>query len=446
MGKITTTSNFDFIQSSFIEAKKALKEETATGIEQPDRLKGIGLEGASRTGKSWDICVFLCHYVSQYEGKEINIGRDHLARLKKTFYSTLRKVWIHHFKFPKHYFNKSATDIEFNNNLIRFVGINDDIMSAHGLESDLLIVNEAMNVDKEALNQLEQRTTEFFIYDYNPSSIESHIYDKELSKSFRVHKTTIFDNPYAPLNAKAKILSYAHPDVNDNHIAEKAGYTLKQWQMLKERNVMLLTAHKYNWEVYGLGNRAVGEDVIFEWDTYTDEQEPTNNEADWTHLGGDFGFKTDPTACVKVKKKGNNLYVRELFYETGLLNNDIADKIKEIREDTTRSIWDKAEEKSIFELRFMGLDAWYSEKGAGSISYGIQKMHQFNILIHEDSDNVIKEFMFYRWAKDRAGNYLKNTLGKRVPVDKLNHAIDAIRYVILYYYWDSVANDHESDI
>jgi hypothetical protein len=442
--KITTTSNFDFIQENFIQAKKAAIKERRTGIIDLDRVKGVGLEGASRTGKSWDISVFLCHYVGTYEGKQINICRDHLTNLKKTFYETLRKVWTAYFNYPREHFNKTASDIYFNGNIIRFVGVNDDIMTAHGLESDLLIINEAMGVERESINQLEQRCNEFFIYDYNPSAVDSHLYERENDPSYRLHKTTIFDNQYAPPNGKAKILSYAHPDVDDLHIAEKAGYTPDQWRALKERNVALKTAHKYNWEVYGLGKRAVGEDVIFpDWQLYRDE--PDDATLDWVHVGGDFGFKTDPTAAVRVKKQGNNLYLRGLIYETGLLNPDIGQRLRDLGEDKGRSIWDRAEEKSIYELRSMDVDAWYSDKGPGSLAFGIQKLHQFNIFIHEDSKHVIDEWAKYRWAKNRDGSYKLNSFGKRIPVDKDNHTIDATRYVLLYYYWQVAEGGHEAD-
>jgi PBSX family phage terminase large subunit len=442
--KITTTQNFAFIQSAFIESKLAANLERKTGIPDPERLKGIGLEGASRTGKSWDISVFLCHYVGRYQGKQVNVCRDHLTNLKKTFYETFKKVWIYQFGYPATHFNKTASDIHFNGNIIRFVGINDDIMTSHGLESDLLIINEAMGVEKESINQLEQRCNDFFIYDYNPSEVESHLYDKEIDPSYRLHKSTIFDNPYAPLNAKAKILSYAHPEVDDKEVAIKAGYLPEAWQALKQRNHDLKTSHKYNWEVYGLGKRAVGDDVIFTgWQEY--KVEPEEGTLDWVHLGGDFGFKTDPTAAVRVKKQGNNLYLKELIYEPGLLNPDIAVILRRLGEDKARSIWDRAEEKSIFELRSMDVDAWYSEKGPGSVSFGIQKMHQFNIFIHEDSNNLKNEFYKYRWAKERNGSYKRNTFGKRIPVDKDNHGIDAVRYVMLYYYWEATENGHGSD-
>lgn len=45
---ITTGPNFEFIQDSFIEAKTELMKEQKTGVVNDDRLKGIGLSGASR--------------------------------------------------------------------------------------------------------------------------------------------------------------------------------------------------------------------------------------------------------------------------------------------------------------------------------------------------------------------------------------------------------------
>lgn len=428
--KITTTSNFDFIQRNFIEAKKAINEEKRTGIINDERIKGVGLEGASRTGKSWDICVFICHYVTTYQNKQVNICRDHLTTLKKTFYPTLRKVW-NLYRLDGRHFNKTASDIYYNNNVIRFVGVNDDIMTAHGLESDLLIGNEWMGVAKDTSDQLEQRCNEFYIFDYNPSATESFLFDMELRPDYRCHHTTIFDNPYAPINPKQKILSYAHPDVNNDYeIAVKAGYTVEQWDRLKQKNVELKTADRFKWEVYGLGRRAKSEDTIFEYQLYVDDPK----EYDWKNYGGDFGFKTDPTAMIQVIRNGRNLYLKECIYETGLLNDEIAQKVLSNEWNDVISIWDKAEEKSVNELRGFNIPADWVDKPPNSVSYGIQKMQQFNIFIHAESVNLQEEFKKYRWLKDRNGDYKRNTYGKRVPIDKFNHGIDGVRYVILYHY------------
>lgn len=458
--RITTTSNFDFIQRNFIQAKKGLNKVNALTLKREEeddlvikaqiqsqidilnieRLKGIGLEGASRTGKSWDICVFLCHYITTYRGKEINICRDHLTTLKKTFYSTLKKVWIKEFKLPSYHFNKSATDIIYNDNIIRFVGVNDDIMTAHGLESDLLIGNEFMGVAKDTADHLEQRTTEFFIFDYNPSAVESYLFDMEKRGDYACHHTTIFDNPYAPHNSKQKILSYAHEKCDDYAIAKKAGYSVEQWDTLKAKNHALGTADKFKWEVYGLGLRSVSEDVIFpNWEMYTEDPKGY----DWRGYGGDFGFKTDPTTFIEVTRDGNNLYLKENIWENGLLNNEIADRVISGGWDDERSVWDSSEYKSINELRSYGVPADWAEKPPNSVAYGIQRLHQFNIFIHYLSVNLQDEFRKYRWAKDRQGNFKRNTFGKKVPVDKHNHGIDAVRYKVSYHF-DILEQENEN--
>ena len=428
--RITTGKNFDFLQDAFIEAKHSLIDELRTGIEDPHRIKGVGLEGASRTGKTWDTCVFICHYVTTYQGKSITISRDHLAKLKKTTYKTFQTVW-NLFGLPMSHINKSATDIHYNGNIITFVGINDDLMVSHGLESDLLWINEAMGVAKETVDQLEQRTREFFIYDYNPSATEHYLFEKEKQNGYLNFKTTIFDNKYAPLNAKAKIISYAHPDVDDwEMIKGKINFSQEEWEERKRANEEKGTADKYMWEVYGLGKRAVGEDIIFtNWELYENEPE----QLDWFLYGGDFGYKTDPTAYVKLSKKGNSIFIRQYIYETGLLNPEIATKVIELGCNDEISMWDTAEAKSIDELRLGGLHADGADKGVGSVVWGIQKLQQFKIYLHVDSKDLQSEFRKYRWAKDKAGQFKRNTLGKRVPVDKDNHLIDASRYAISRY-------------
>jgi phage terminase large subunit len=432
---ITTGPNYPFIIETFTQAKKALKHEQENHSVLHDRLQGIGLEGASRSGKSWDTSIFICQYVTKYTGKTIVIARDWLATLKTTNYLTLKKVWAL-FGLPTNVFNKSATNIEYNGNTIIFIGVNDDVEKAKGLESNLLWLNEGLSMNHEAVNQLIQRCVEFYVIDYNPSDLEHFLYDMELQPGHKVLKTCVFDNPYAPRNSVKKILSYAHPEIDDfdflkyKPLFKERFKTLEQWNQFKQDNLMLKSANAYSWEVYGLGKRAVGEDRIFEdWDTYKDEP----NDYDWKVYGGDFGYINDPTAMVQVIKSGNNLFIKQLIFETGLLNNQIAERINQNGWNDVNSCWDKAEQKSIAELQVLGVPAWGPDKGAGSIAWGIQKIKQFKLHIHEDSKDILKELPLQKWAKDKQGNYKRNSLGQRIPVDKDNHSIDAIRYALSFY-------------
>lgn len=409
---ITTATNFDAILNAYQSGYKI-----------------ILLEGASRSGKSWDAAAFILFYLYQKNRKAINICRDYRSILVKTTYQTLKKVWIHYEPLVQQ-FNKTATPIQYKQNQVNFIGINDNIMAAHGLESDLLWVNEGNSIERESINQLIQRTNDFVIIDYNPSSEQHYLYDFENRDDTVLHKTTIFDNPYAPKAAKDQILSYAHPKVNDFDIALKAGYTKSHWFLFKNRNVELGTADQYLWEVYGLGLRAAGTDLVFNANrikTYEDEPERYN----YKHYGGDFGFANNPAAYCQVIVDGHNVYIRELIYETGLTNEMLAQKIINLNANDELSVWDSAEPKSIVELRTKGINA--TKVLDKDVTFGIKRLQKYNIFIHKDSKNALREFKGYTWKKDKQGRYVTNSKSERVPTKKDDHLIDAVRYVVTRY-------------
>ena len=369
------------------------------------------LEGGSRSGKTYAICMFICWYILNHKGKVLTIGRDTLAALKDTTYDTLKDVWAL-FSLPSNAFNKVASDIHYNTNLIRFVGVNDDIMRAHGMEQDILWVNEAIAISKATANQMEQRTNEMVIYDYNPSEVKHWLYDFEVQSGWALKKTTMLDNPYVPEKQRLKILSYEPT----------------------EANTMLGTADAYMWNVYGLGKRAIGEATIFKkWQTYTEDPKGY----DWMVLGGDFGYSNDPTALVQIIKSGHRLYLKELMYETGLLNPDIATKMTANGWANEISCWDSADGgKSVNELRQMNINAMPAQKGSGSIYFGIEKLKQFELFVYSQSSNLITELEAYKWATDKSGNYLRNTLKQLVPKAESppkDHLIDSIRYGLGVY-------------
>jgi phage terminase large subunit len=433
---VTTSTNYPFISEMFRVSRKERLKSDPSDLNSTF-LKAVGLEGASRAGKSWDICVFICDYLDTFQNKVINIFRGALSTLRLSTFETLKKVFTA-FKMPTSQFNKTTKKITYNKNTINFIGANDDLEKLKGIEGDISWVNECFEVAKESFLQILQRTSEFLILDYNPSAVDIYLYDLELREDYRLHKTTIFDNPYAPISEKQQILSYAHPDSGDNDIAEKAGYSIKEWLTFKEGNVLRGTANLFMWQVYGLGKRSVSEDIIFNnWELYTEE--PKGYE--WKLYGGDWGYSQDPTVLVQVKKDGNNIYVKELIYEKGLLNQDIANLMIANNWIDEVSMWDSSEPKSIAELQVNNIPADGAQKGDGSIIWGIQNIQAHKVFIHATSENVINEFKKYTWAKRPNGEYKRNTKGKRMPVDKYNHSIDAIRYA-LSRYLEPVTNEH----
>lgn len=360
-----------------------------------ETTRGLLLEGGSRSGKTTDCCQFLIYYCLNNTGKVITVGRDTLT--------TLRATLLLDFKQVLKWWGCSESvvgvnpHIEINNNLIRFIGTNDDLMKTHGLTQDVFWLNEAMNISKDTIDQLEQRTSDFFILDYNPSAKKHHIYDMDKRDDVRLLKTTVLDNAFVPEQARKKILSYEPTP----------------------QNIEMGTADEFKWEVYGLGKRTSLDGIIFQhYQTF--DIKPT--EYDLKIYGLDFGYSQDPTAVVECIISGNNLYLTELLYENGLLNSDIVNKLD--LDNDCYIVCDSAEPKSIDELRLSGLNAVRAKKGRDSINWGINKIKSYKVHINSNSKNLLNEFDSYKWAMDRY-----NTI-KNVPEDKNNHLIDATRYAL----------------
>lgn len=440
INEIHTGKNYAFIEECFIHARHDSREqrtlakilgESHQQVQEANskRLKGVGLEGASRTGKTVDACIFICMYADKYSGKQITIFRDTLANLKETTYKTFQEVWSW-FNYPMHFFNKAATGFTYKDNNFTFLGVNDNIMKAHGHESDLMFGNEVIGIPKATVDQLEQRNKDFFIYDYNPSEPQHWAYEMQARPDVRTIKTTVFDNKFIPPNALSKILSYAHPEAKDEHVAKKIGKTKTEWQAFKEKNLQLNTANLTSWLVYGLGQRAKSEHTIFtNWDTYCDLPEGY----DFKLYGLDFGYMSDPTALVQVVKNGHDVYVKELLYSTGYLNNDIAQHIIDSGHKNELIICDTSPAQNRDELIKLDVNAEWCNKFPGSKTWSIQHAQQHRIFIHEDSVNLKREIQNYRWATDRAGNIKRNSLKQRVPLDKDDHTLDAFFYALCYY-------------
>jgi len=184
----------------------------------------------------------------------------------------------------------------------------------------------------------------------------------------------------------------------------------------------LASRDKNFYNIYCLGMWGSLKGLIFEeWEKTTEWPADPDDRI----FGLDFGFSIDPSAAVEIAFKGQDLYLREVLYEKGLTNPDIAERLLPIV-GYTPVIPDSAEPKSIVELRQHGLTCIPAVKGPDSILYGIQTIKQYNIKVDANSPNLIKELSSYKWAQKKDGTLL------RKPVDYLNHLIDAIRYGVTH--------------
>ena len=141
------------------------------------------------------------------------------------------------------------------------------------------------------------------------------------------------------------------------------------------------------------------------------------------YYGMDFGFTNDPTALIEIKQHNDKFYFKELIYESGLINQRIADRLNQLGISRLSPIYaDSAEPKSIEEIRQQDWNIIPAQKGVGSVKTGIDFLLGKEIYYTESSTNLAKEFQNYCWALGR------NKEPTNEPVDKDNHGIDGSRY------------------
>lgn len=188
--------------------------------------------------------------------------------------------------------------------------------------------------------------------------------------------------------------------------------------------LLLETTNPVFYKIYALGEFGSLDKLVYNnWQSI---------EFDYTQIKGkrclglDFGYTNDPTAltCSIADDENKRLYVYQTWGGTGYLNDQIAKKLIGLGYGRSTIIADSAEAKSIDEIKLAGVRRILpATKGPGSILQGIQRVQQYEIIVHPSCTELIEELQNYSWTKDKATNEYINK-----PVDKFNHYLDALRY------------------
>ena len=360
----------------------------------------ISAQGSSRSGKTYNIMIWIIIYCLQHKGTSAVVARCTLPTAKDTVFedmlSILRKMEI----FKEKSMNRTLMIYTFNNgSTIKFKGA-EDPQKLHGKAPDIMYFNEANEILEASMFQLNMRTKILTICDYNPSFSEEHWLNAFNALPTTYHFITTYkDNPFLEQRVIDEIESL-------------------QW-----KNPSL-------WQIYGLGQRAIVEGLVFK-KFETVKEFPSFVKKRW--VGVDFGFTADPTAVVLVGQFENDLYIKEIAYQKNLLSRDIAQILCKGNLKHLPIICDSADPRLRKEIINVGRDVYRTDleiipvkKGnSNSIMPSLDKMTLYNIKITENSLNVIKEFRNYTYVQDREGNWLNK------PIEKFNHAIDATRYVVM---------------
>jgi phage terminase large subunit len=349
-------------------------------------------QGGTSSGKTYATLQFLFVYAMSHPDLLISVVAESVPHLKRGALRDFLNIVKGCGHYKKEYYNKSSSTYTLESGtVIEFFSADDDA-KLRGARRDILYINECNNVSYEAFQQLEVRTKKRVYLDFNPVS------------SFWVHdKVLIFDN--------AQLIKTTY---RDNEFLDEQ--IIKSIERRKDLDPMW-------WRVYGMGEVGMLEGLIFKNFHICDDM-PLPDDFKWICIGLDWGFTNDPTAIVEVGLAHGELYINEVIYETGLTNQDIAEKMaKENIDRRMEIIADSAEPKSIQEVRRMGFNIKPTTKGKDSIINGIDILKRYKLNITKTSINVLKEFRNYQWQQTKDGDYINK------PIDFYNHALDAIRYV-----------------
>jgi phage terminase large subunit len=358
-----------------------LEESTAKIVVQ---------QGGTRSGKTYNILLWIIFsYCQKNEGKIITICRKTYPALRGTVMRDFLTILKDHEIYSEEDHSKTASEYKLNGNTIEFISL-DMPQKIRGRKRDLLFANEANELNFEDWQQLLFRTNEKVIIDFNPSEEFHWIYDHVLPrKDVEFYQTTYKDNPFLGAEIKAEIERLK--DIDENY-----------------------------WRVYGLGERGQSRSLVY---TFTTIKE-IPKEAKLVSYGLDFGYSSDPTSLVRTYLLGDDMYVDELLYRTGMTNQDIANEMKALGLDRSNEVFaDSAEPKSIEEIYRMGWNVKPTIKG--SINIGIDIIRRYKLHATESSFNLIKELRNYKYIEDKNGHMTNK------PVDNFNHALDALRYSVV---------------
>jgi len=162
-------------------------------------------------------------------------------------------------------------------------------------------------------------------------------------------------------------------------------------------------------------------------------------DMEWKEVlcGVDFGYK-NPAAVITIKvDRDDNFYVTDEWYKKRQVNKNIINETKRMAPNMVYP--DSAEPDRIKEFQDEGL---YTMEVNKDIEYGVdcvQKLLKQNkVKIAAHCQNVIFEFETYRYRDKKPGVDVSEK-----PVKENDHAMDAIRYVLVTHTPHAIEHDFE---
>ena len=379
-------------------------------ISQADSRYFI-ITGGRGSGKSFSINLLLV-LLTYEKGHTILFTRYTLASayisIIPEFIDKLEQLDI----FDDFYITKDEIKNKRSGSKIIFKGIKTssgdqtaNLKSLQGVTTFILDEAEELTsedtFDKIDLSVRQQGSHNRVILILNPTSKEHWIYtryfeDKGVQEGSNITKGNV---------------TYIHTTYLDNKENLSESY-LSQIENIQKRR-----PEKYKHQMLG-GWLSAAEGVIF-----TNWNIGSFKEVGVVVYGQDYGFAADPSTLIatSIDMANKKIYLKECFYKPRLTTTQLITLNKQFA-GSSLIVGDSAEPRLLSEIKASGCNIVKSIKGQGSITFGISLLQDYDLIVDNDSINLIKELNNYAWLERKS-----NT-----PIDKFNHLIDAIRYAITY--------------
>lgn len=226
------------------------------------------------------------------------------------------------------------------------------------------------------------------------------------------HLYDLYNLPYTDADYKSfHFTTYDNPHVDRGEI-EKAKKELTEDRFAQEYLAEFKKAEGLVFKEFDRTKHVYKEEVK----TYSDYM-----------CGIDFGY-TNPTAVIDAVVKDHVYYIPHELYKTGMTDEETADYVANKR--YYKVYPDPEAPEAIEVMRRKGVNIRQVSKGKDSIQAGINKVRELfkqnRLFIHSSCINLIAELETYSYAdKSPYRNANEN------PIDEYNHAIDALRYIVM---------------
>ena len=259
-------------------------------------------EGSTRSSKTQDAFHLIETFCSYFVNKPLRIGvfRNTLKDCREKTYDDFRRYLSNEIRgiYDKECAMKENSSPEYflHGSKIEFRGLDEETEQK---SYDIVFINEALEIESETkISGLMIRCTKLFIADWNPKYTMHWIFNWEKRKNCLFTKTTYKNNKHLPKEIIRGIEEKSPWHLDDLHLPEHK-------RRPHPTNIENGTADKWYFTVYGMGERANKEGLVFPSVTWLEE---LDYNTDRIMYGLDFGNTTGTFAFSEVYTIGNKLF------------------------------------------------------------------------------------------------------------------------------------------